>query len=206
LANYPTPAGACRVCCRNPASIAAAFGLGGANVGYLCALLHLLLWAAGNTDCSVHVARLDMSRYIVIRCDIGARVLPLRDDFNPRHSVSVAGGFSCRDADRIGAIARVPGRLAVVFDMRCATPPGVTPCWFPTLSALVKPRATQFSIVSEPPGETNHTLWAPKPAPSSIKPLLRRAVSSRRAAHSSRESRAPMDFPAGVTTSMTQRR
>jgi len=60
--------------------------------------LHLLLWAAGNTDCSVHVARLDMSRYIVIRCDIGARVLPLRDDFNPRHSVSVAGGFSCRDA------------------------------------------------------------------------------------------------------------
>ena len=39
-----------------------------------------------------------MSRYIVIRCDIGARVLPLRDDFNPRHSVSVAGGFSCRDA------------------------------------------------------------------------------------------------------------
>jgi hypothetical protein len=98
LANCPTSAGACRVCCRNPASIAAAFGLGGANVAYLCALLHLLLWAAGNTDCSVHVARLDMSRYIVIRCDIGARVLPLRDDFNPRHSVSVAGGFSCRDA------------------------------------------------------------------------------------------------------------
>jgi hypothetical protein len=109
-------------------------------------------------------------------------------------------------ADRVGAIARVPGRFAVVFDMRCATPPGVTPCWFPTLSALVKPRATQFSIVSEPPGETNDTLWAPKPAPSSIKPLLRRAVSSRRAAHSSRESRAPMDFPAGVTTSMKQRR
>jgi hypothetical protein len=38
-------------------------------------------------------------------------------------------------ADRIGAIARVPGRFAVVFDMRGATPPGVTPCWFPTLSA-----------------------------------------------------------------------
>jgi hypothetical protein len=38
------------------------------------------------------------------------------------------------------------------------------------VSALVKPRTTQFSIVSEPPGETNDTLWGPKPAPSSIKP------------------------------------
>jgi len=39
--------------------------------------------------------RLDLLRYVVIRCDIDARVLPLRDDVNPRHSVYVAGGFSC---------------------------------------------------------------------------------------------------------------
>jgi len=199
-----------------------------------------------------------MWRYIVIRCDFGARVLPLRDDFNPRHSVSVAGGFSCRDAG-LAPIGSEQSREYLAASQSCSiceapAPPGVTPCWFPTLSARLSfhacgwvrwfwssvrvscsrgsgrtcsagrrttawlrrngqvskaldssPRrglcfatsreAARDTIFDrQPPGETNHTLWAPKPAPSSIKPLLRRAVSSRRAAHSSRESRAPMDF------------
>ena len=80
-----------------------------------------------------------MSRYIVIRCDIGARVLPLRDDFNPRHSVSVAGGFSCRDAG-LAPIGSDQSREYLAASQSCSiceapAPPGVTPCWFPTLSA-----------------------------------------------------------------------